>query len=55
MYLTFEQQIFLRVQTDNQKPINTEESGGVMKLFFKYDVLQELNAIHITEKEVNAI
>ena len=35
------------MNNNNQQPVNIKESGDVMKLFFKDDVLQELNTIHI--------
>ena len=34
------------LNNNNQQAINIAESGDVMKLF-KYDVLQELNTIHM--------
>ena len=45
----------LLLSNNKQEPINIEESGDVMKLFFKYDVLQELNTIHMNESEVNVV
>ena len=30
---------------NNERPINIKESPNIIKLFFKYDVLQELNTI----------